>query len=394
MKTLLNASILVFALLLVGCSGGSDGGGGQPGAGAGDDTTAGDSTSNSPGSNTGGTNNNTGGSDSGTSTDGSGNTDGGTNNGGSTNGGGDSGGGADPGTAFATLANLYTAENIRLNFNNCNVLANGSVNFSQAVFRLIAQSGDQVSAVLSLTPDSQFIAQFDQTVINLTGTFTGENSVAGSFSALSTLNGVVVDRAQSTFTFSLVLGTTLLINLDPDSDPQACHISGGFDLNETTDPGTGGDTGGGSGGGDTGGGGDSGSGTGSGGTGGNTGGGSTGGLIIATGQFGSLQMLSQEFPEDNGTFEMTTVQFVNIPGNEMFAWTNAQQVTANFYFGLDNDNTTLNSVNSRAYSCNCFPAVDLINNQVVFSNLVLTKNTIPTGSITLNGTLTFPPTNP
>jgi hypothetical protein len=210
------------------------------------------------------------------------------------------------------------------------------------------------------------------------------------------LNGQLIDRTQGTFDIAVFPDATLAINVVEDSDPLACHVGGGIYLQQTTDTGTGGGTGtGGTGGsgGDTGGstGGDTGGG--SGGTGGSGSGTVTAGLVIANGQFGSLQMQSLEFPEDNGTFEMTTVQFVNIAGNEMFAWTNAQQATINIYFGLDNSNTTLDSSNSREYLCDCFPTVDLINNQVFFDNVVLMKTSSPTGSITINGTLTFPQAN-
>jgi hypothetical protein len=381
----------IIVMLLVGCTGSTDNGTGQQ------TVNTGDSNNTGGGGDSGGTNNSPG--------TGSGDTSGG----GSTGGSADSGSGGDGATGGGstspgTLANLYRAPNQRLNINNCNMLANGSVNFSEVVLRLIGQSGNDINAVITLTPDSQFLAQFDQVVLTLQGAFTGSDTVGGSFSALSTINGEVVDRTQGTFDITVILGVTLLVELTADSDASACHISGAMYLDEFTDPGTGGgDTGGGSGGGDTGGGtgGDTGGGTGgdtSGGTGGGTGGSGsdstvTAGLVIANGQFGSLQMQSQEFPEDNGSFEMTTVQFVNIAGNEMFAWSNDQQSTINIYFGLDNSNTTLDSSNSREYLCDCFPTVDLINNQVFFNNIVLTKPSSPTGSITINGTLTFPPAN-
>ncbi|WP_455221375.1 hypothetical protein [Kaarinaea lacus] len=378
---------MLVLFLLTACSTGGDSGSppasGNPGdtIGSGSDGSGG--TSNSPGTDTG----------SGSS---GGSTDGGTNTGGSS---GDSGGGSSGGTTpgtFGTLASLYTAQNERLNVNNCNMLANGSVNFPQAVFRLIGQAGNDINAVITLTPDSQFLNQFNQVVITLQGAFTAQDTIEGSYSALSTLNGDLIDRTQGTFDITVILGTTLSINFVEDSDAQACHISGGMYLEETTDPGAGSGTGGGSSGGT---GGDTGGGTG-GSSGGDSGGGTggsgdvvTAGFVSSTGQFGSLQMQSQEFPEDSGTFEMTTVQFVNIPGNEMFAWTNDQQTTVNIYFGLDNSNTTLDSTNSRDYLCDCFPTVDLINNQVFFNNVVLMKTSSPTGSITLNGTLTFPQAN-
>ena len=389
----------IIVMLLIGCTGSADDGTGQQTVNTGDTNNNADG-----GGDSGGTNNSpgTGGSS------GSGDTSGG----GSTGGSADSGSGGDGATGGGssspgTLASLYRAPNQRLNINNCNMLANGSVNFSEVVLRLIGQAGNDINAVITLTPDSQFLAQFDQVVLTLQGAFTGSDTVGGSFSALSTINGEVVDRTQGTFDITVILGVTLLVELTADSDASTCHISGAMYLDEFTDPGTGGGDTGGSGGGDTGGGtgGDTGGGTGGntgGGSGGDTGGGTggsgsdstvTAGLVIANGQFGSLQMQSQEFPEDNGSFAMTTMQFVNIAGNEMFAWTNDQESTINIYFGLDNSNTTLDSSNSREYLCDCFPTVDLINNQVFFNNIVLTKPSLPTGSITINGTLTFPPAN-
>ena len=392
---------LIIVMLLIGCTGSADDGTGQQTVNTGDTNNNADG---GGGGDSGGTNNSPG-----TGSNGSGDTSGGDGTGGSA----DSGSGSDGATGGAgstspgTLANLYRAPNQRLNINNCNMLANGSINFSDVVLRLIGQAGSDINAVITLTPDSQFLAQFDQVVLTLQGAFTASDTVGGSFSALSTINGEVVDRTQGTFDITVILGVTLLVELTADSDAAACHISGAMYLDEFTDTGTGGgDTGGGSGGGDTGGGtgGDTGGGTG--GTGGGTGGGTDGGtggsgsdstvtagLVIANGQFGTLQMQSQEFPEDNGSFEMTTVQFVNIAGNEMFAWSNEQQSTINIYFGLDNSNTTLDSSNSREYLCDCFPTVDLVNNQVFFNNIVLTKPSSPTGSITINGTLTFPQAN-
>jgi len=382
---------MLMLFLLTACSTSSDGGNpvaaGSPGDNSG--SGSGGGTNNSPGTDTGGSSSG-GTTDGGTNTGGTGGTGtGGTGTGGSTgDSGGSSGGGTAPGT-FGTLANLYTAQNERLNVNNCNMLDVGSVNFFQVVFRLIGQAGNDINAVITLTPDSQYLAQFDQVVLTLQGAFTAQDTILGSFSAVSTLNGQLIDRTQGTFDIAVFPDATLAINVVEDSDSQACHVSGGIYLQQATDTGTGGGT-------------DTGSG-GSGGTGGGTGGGSggtggsgdmvTAGLVIANGQFGSLQMQSQEFPEDNGTFEMTTVQFVNIVGNEMFAWTNAQQATINIYFGLDNSNTTLDSPNSREYLCDCFPTVDLINNQVFFDNVVLMKTSSPTGSITINGTLTLPQAN-
>ncbi|WP_455366968.1 hypothetical protein [Kaarinaea lacus] len=257
------------------------------------------------------------------------------------------------------------------------------------MLRLIGQSGNDINAVIDLTPADQFLSLFDQVVLTMQGAFIAPDTVEGSFSALSTLSGQVVDRTQGTFV-AVKFGATLAINVTADSDVSACHISGPLYLDEYNEAGTGGGTGG-----------DTGGGTG-GGTGGDTGGGTggsgsgttvTAGLVIAYGQFGTLQMQSQEFPEDSGTFEMTEVQFVNYAGNEMFAWSNDQQETINIYFGLDNSNTTLDTTNSREYLCDCFPTVDLINNQVTFNNVVLMKTTVPTGSITINGTLTFPQGN-
>jgi hypothetical protein len=223
----------------------------------------------------------------------------------------------------------------------------------------------------------------------LQGAFTSQANVEGSYSAVSTLNGQLVDRTQGSLIISLMSDTVLLINFIEDTNLQSCHVSGAMYLDETTDTGggSGGDSGGNTGGGTGGsGGGASGDGTGSTGT-------VTAGMVVADGQFGSLQMQSAEFPADNGTFEMTTVLFVNMPGNEMFAWTNEQQTTVNIYMGLDNSNTTLNSLNQLEYLCDCFPTVDLVNNRVFFNNVVLHKITSPTGSITINGTLTFPQAN-
>lgn len=382
---------MLVLFLLNGCSVDSNGGTVPPPSG----NTGGGSSggaSNSPGTDTGsgggatdgGTNTGTGGTG-GTGTGGSG-------TGGTGDTGGSSGGGTAPGT-LGTLASLYTAQNERLNINNCNMLANASVNFSQVVFRLIGQAGNDINAVITFTPDSQYLAQFDQVVLTLQGAFTAQDTILGSFSAVSTLNGLLIDRTQGTFDIAVFPDATLAISFVEDSNAQACHVSGGISLRETADTGTGTGTGGtGGSGGDTGGstGGSTGGGTGGTGGSGDT---VTAGLVIAHGQFGSLQMQSQEFPEDNGTFEMTTVQFVNIPGNEMFAWTNDQQATINVYFGLDNSNTTLDSPNSREYLCDCFPTVDLINNQVFFDNVVLMKTSSPTGSIIINGTLTFPQAN-
>ncbi|MCI0507300.1 MAG: hypothetical protein L0Z73_14485 [Gammaproteobacteria bacterium] len=389
MKKFLNASVSRFLIItviamLTGCSGSTDGNSGQQAVNTGDNTSnSGGDTSNSPGTGTGNTDSG------GTSGDGSsgGGTDGGT-------GGGSGGGGSSPGT-FGTLASLYTAQNERLNAHNCNMLANGSLVFAQSVFRLIGQAGNDVNAVVTLTPDSQFLAQFDQIIITLQGAFTSQANVEGSYSAVATLNGQLVDRTQGSLIISLMSDTVLLINFTEDSNLQSCHLSGAMYLDETTDTGNGGgDSGSGSGstGGGTGGsGGDTGGGTSGDGTGGT--GTVTAGMVVANGQFGSLQMQSAEFPADNGAFEMTTVLFVNMQGNEMFAWTNEQQTTVNIYMGLDNSNTTLNSVNNQEYLCDCFPTVDLVNNQVFFNNVVLYKTTSPTGSMIVNGTLTFPQAN-
>jgi len=378
-KTLLNASIVVLTLLLFGCTSGADNSGGQPIEDTGGNSNNdGGSTSNSPGNDTGGSS--TG--DSGTGGSNSGGDSGST--GGDTGGGGSSGG-TNPG--FGSLSSLYSTQNERVNVHNCNMVLmepNAAVSFAEVVFRLISQSGNDVNAIVTLTtPDSQFLPQFDQVLLGLNGTFDSNGIVSGSYSVLSTLNGQAVDRTEGLFTIEIFQNTTLLITLDVDAnfDTQNCHITGSMYLNETADPGTGsgGNTGGGTGsGGDTGGG-----------TGGNSGS-AAAGSVTATGQFGSLQMQSQEFPEDDGTFDMTTVLFVNSPGNEILGWTNDQEATVNIYLGLDRSNTTYNSTNRRSYSCDCFPAVDLINNQVIFSNLVLLKGSSPTGSITVNGTLTFP----
>jgi len=378
--------LVVLTLLLVGCSSGSDNsGGGQVIEDTGNNPdNNGGSTSNNPGGNTGSDTGDTGTGGS-NGTDGSGSTGGdGTNTGGDTGGGGSSGG-TNPG--FATLSSLYTAQNERVNVHNCNMVLmepNAAVSFSEIVFRLVGQSGGDVNAVTTLTtPNTQFLPQFDQILLSLNGAFDSNGVVSGSYSVLSTLNGQAVDRTTGIFTIEIFQDTIMLLTLDVDSnfDTQNCHITGSMYLNETADPGTsngsGGDTGGGSGG-DTGGG-----------TGGNSGS-VAAGSVTATGQFGSLQMQSQEFPEDDGTFDMTTVLFVNSPGNEILGWTNDQEATVNIYLGLDRSNTTYNSTNSRSYACDCFPVVDLINNQVIFSNLVLLKGSSPTGSITLNGTLTFP----
>ncbi|WP_455366967.1 hypothetical protein [Kaarinaea lacus] len=124
-RTMAFVTLIVF-ILLSGCTGSSDGGAGTPPGTTGSTS---DTNNSSGGSDTsGGTNNSPGtGSDSGGGTSGSGgSTDGGT---GSGTGGDSNGGSASPGT----LANLYRAvEEQRLNVNNCNMLANGSINFPRS----------------------------------------------------------------------------------------------------------------------------------------------------------------------------------------------------------------------------------------------------------------------
>ena len=386
-------AILVF---VTGCMSGSGDSGGNSGGDAGGDT------SGTPGGTSGG---DTGGGDTGGGT-GGGDTGGGT--GGGT--GGDTGGGGTGGgsvTIYGTFANLYTNDtNVNLNVVSCLDPASGGKLFSSVTFRSVNQVNNNVDAAITLTPTAAYLSQFDQIFITVTGVFQSDGSFNGSLSTIYSLNGVIVNQSTGNVIIN-VIGNIISLDFTVDSLASACGLTGGMFLTEMSDPGgSGGDTGGGTGGGGgvkpvaiivvgTGGG-DTGGGTGGGDTGGGTGGGTgfIGTHIDVFGQFGSLEMISTDYPEDNGSFEMTRSVLATIPGFEAYAWTNAvEEININVFFGGDDVNpnrTTLNSSNGRSYFCFCFPTVDLVNNEVTFSNMVLeTGSNIPPETITINGVVSI-----
>ena len=390
MRKFITTSIVICFVALAGCVSGS----GDSNDGGQQTDNSGGSTSNSPGS-TGGNTGNTGGS--------SGDTSGGSTGGGS--GGGTSSGGSGTGVIYGSFANLYTGSGVGLNILNCSAPSTGNIVFSSAVFRLVNQTENNVDAAITLTPHASFASQFDQTFITINGAFQSDGAFKGNITTVFSLNGNFVAGGQGEIVIIVdEVSSTIDLTFVADTVQQTCNLSGGFFLSETADPGTdgsGGGTGGSNTGGDTGGSSGGGTGGSTGGTGGSSGGGVNtsapgGTILIDYGQFGTLQMQSSDFPADSGSFEMTTVQYTNSGGFETFSWSNTQDATVNIYpsfFGSNGStfsNTTFNSTNGRSYSCQCVPTVDLINNEVIFSNLVLNATMTPNATITINGVVSYP----
>ena len=381
MKTFSNASITILCILLVGCGsgGGSDSGNvsvgdnnnGQQTVDAGDTANPdGSGTNNSPGNDTGGV-------------------DSGNNDGGVADGGG-SGEDSTPGSINATLASLYSTQNIPLTLANCNSIAsqNETIYFAQAVLRVITQEGNAITAVLTLTPTDQSLA--NQLVLRLSGVFSNPNDIKGDYNAIATINGQVIDSTSGEFAVLVYVDSTqtltsLNIGITQSTDVNDCHISGSIGLDEENDPGstTGG---GGSGSGSSGGtGGDSGTG---GNTGGNTGGSGSPIMITEEGDFGSLQFQSSFAADDNQQFSTTSATFMRMETGDFFVWGNGDNVAVQV--NLITGNSAVISFSGKDYACICFPLIDLINREVTFNNFTLTK---VTESLTINGSLSFPQFN-
>ena len=381
------AFTFLIVLTLAGCMSGSSGG---------DDTGQTDTSASTGGSGGGSSS----GGDSGTGSGGDSGSVPGDSSGspGDTGGGGTSGGGTE--TIYGTFANLYTDNTGNLDLLNCSNPSSQNFNISSIAFGLFEQVGNNVEAAITIVPGNQ--DQFDQAFLRVSGAFTSEGSFSGSASIVYSLNTVILEDNSVTNIAISLIGETIIVTFSVNAELPSCGLNGILVLSVPVDSGntgggdtggTGGDTGGGTGTGGTGGG-DTGGDTGGGDTGGGTGtgtGGSTGGdsgtWIEAVGQFGSVQMQSVEFPDDNGTFEMTTAALMVVPGLEGYVWTNVEETTVSVFFESGNSHTQYNSANGRRYHCNCFPTVDLINNQVIFNNLEVFKPTSPTGSLIINGTL-------
>jgi len=376
-KKFIIASVMFVVFALTGCLNGSSDGGGD----SQQQTNTGGSSSNSPGG-TGGSGSGDGGS--------------GDSTGGGTGGGTGSSGGSS-GTIYGTFASLYTGSSVFLNILNCTAPTSGGIIFQSAVFRPVNQTGNNVDAAITLKPHPSFASQFDQLFVTANGAFLENGSFNANITTIFSLAGNVVARGQGSIdvTFDNT-GSVISVDFVPDTIQQTCNLSGSFFLTETPDTGGGGTSGGGSTGGDG-----SGGGTSGGGTGGSSGGGTStsspgGTILIDYGQFGTLQMQSSAFPADDGTFEMTTVQYTNSAGFETFSWASTQGATVNIYPSMTDingdvfSNTTFNSSNDRSYACRCIPVIDLINNEVVFSNLVLTATKTPGATVTIDGVVSYP----